>query len=69
MCIRDSSQSHCEITRKKGGLSLIDLSQSGTYVNEKKVSGEIDLYPADVIRIGSTGEELQVIVLGECIGS
>ena len=38
-------------------------------VNEKKVSGEIDLYPADVIRIGSPGEELQVIALGECVGS
>ena len=66
---KGASQSHCEIIRKKGGLSLIDLSQSGTYVNEKKVSGEIDLYPADVIRIGSPGEELQVIALGECVGS
>ena len=63
------SRSHCEIFRKEGQLCLVDLSQFGTYVNEKRVSGEIALHPADVIRIGIPGEELQVIAMEEYVGS
>ena len=50
-------------------LKLMDLSRFGTFVNEKRISGEVALQPADVIRIGSPGEELQVIALEECGGS
>lgn len=57
------SRSHCEVVRRDGELKLMDLSRFGTYVNEKRVSGEVALRPADVIRIGSPGEELQVIAL------
>ena len=63
------SRSHCEVVRRDGMLKLMDLSRFGTFVNEKRISGEVALHPADVIRIGSPGEELQVIALEECGGS
>ena len=63
------SRSHCEVVRRDGVLRLTDLSRFGTFVNEKRVSGEVALHPADVIRIGSPGEELQVIALEERDGS
>jgi len=55
------SRSHCELVRRDGELKLVDTSRFGTFVNEKRISGEISLQPADVIRIGSPGEQLQVI--------
>jgi hypothetical protein len=55
------SRAHCEIVLRDGELKLRDLSRYGTYVNEKKVSGETTLERADVIRIGTPGAELQVV--------
>jgi len=63
------SQPYCEIIRKEGVLRLIDLNRSNAYVNNKKISSQIDLHTADVIRIGSSGEELHVIAVGGNIGS
>ncbi|MGI9257691.1 MAG: FHA domain-containing protein, partial [Gammaproteobacteria bacterium] len=57
------SRSHCEFIRRDGELRLKDLSQFGTYVNEKRVAGDLAIQPADVIRIGTPGEELQAILL------
>ena len=63
------SRSHCEVVRRDGELKLLDLSRFGTFVNEKRVCAEATLHPADVIRIGSPGEELQVIALERHDGS
>lgn len=63
------SRSHCEIRLRDGELRLRDLSRYGTYVNEKRVSGETTLRPADVIRIGSPGAELYAIRLENRNGS
>ena len=57
------SRSHCEVVRRDGELCLKDSSRFGTFVNEKRVLGETVLRPADVIRVGSPGEELHVIVV------
>jgi FHA domain len=57
------SRAHCEIALKDGEARLLDLSRHGTFVNEKRVPRETVLKPADVIRIGSPGEELGVIAL------
>jgi pSer/pThr/pTyr-binding forkhead associated (FHA) protein len=57
------SRAHCELVRRDGELKLTDLSQHGTFVNEKRVAGDLTIRPADVIRIGSPGEELQAIVM------
>jgi len=63
------SRSHCEFVRSDGELKLRDLSQYGTFVNEKRVSGDLAIQPADVIRIGSPGEELQAIAMEEANGT
>ena len=57
------------LIRRDGELKLRDLSQYGTFVNEKRVSGDLAIQPADVIRIGSPGEELQAIVMEEADGT
>ena len=63
------SRSHCELVRRDGELRLKDSSRFGTFVNEKRVSGEAVLRSADIIRVGSPGEELQVITIGAHDGS
>jgi hypothetical protein len=55
------SRSHCELAISHGELVVRDLSTHGTFVNEKRVSGQEVLHPADVIRIGSPGAELELI--------
>jgi pSer/pThr/pTyr-binding forkhead associated (FHA) protein len=55
------SREHCEIVLRDGELKLNDLSRYGTFVNEKRISGEHTLQRADVIRIGTPGAELQVV--------
>lgn len=55
------SRSHCEVVLRDGELKLRDLSRYGTFVNERRVAGETVLKPADVIRIGSPGAELEVV--------
>ena len=55
------SREHCELVLRDGELKLRDLSRFGTFVNEKRVSGETTLKRADVIRIGSPGAELQAV--------
>ena len=57
------SRSHCEVVRRDGELHLKDSSRFGTFVNEKRIRGETVLHPADVIRVGSPGEELHVITV------
>ncbi len=57
------SRSHCEVVRRDGEMRLKDRSRFGTFVNEKRVRGETVLLPADIIRVGSPGEELQVIAV------
>ena len=57
------SRVHAELQLRDGELKLRDLSRYGTYVNEKKVSGEIVLQPGDVVRVGSPGIELRAVVV------
>tara|TARA_B100000745_G_C20133023_1_gene388288 strand:+ start:340 stop:1719 length:1380 start_codon:yes stop_codon:yes gene_type:complete len=63
------SSSHCELVLRDGEVKLIDRSRHGTFVNEKRVPVETTLRPADVIRIGSPGEELWIISVGKDCGS
>jgi predicted component of type VI protein secretion system len=57
------SRLHCEVVLRDGELRLRDLSSFGTFVNERKVAGETVLSRADVIRVGSPGDELHVVSL------
>lgn len=63
------SRQHCELVVRDGELKLRDTSRYGTFVNEKRVAGETVVRPADVIRIGSPGVELQVIRVGDRHGA
>lgn len=55
------SREHCEIVLRDGELKLVDLSRYGTFVNEKRVDGEIVLARGDVVRVGVPGAELLVV--------
>lgn len=57
------SRAHCEVVLRDGELKIKDLSRYGTFVNEKRISGEATLARADVIRVGSPGAELHVVAL------
>jgi hypothetical protein len=63
------SRLHCELVFRDGELRLKDMSRYGTFVNEKRIAGEAVLHPADVIRIGSPGAELQVIRMEDSHGA
>jgi hypothetical protein len=57
------SRNHCTIYIKENGVWLEDQSTYGTFVNGEKVSGRVLLNLGDKIRIGTPGEELQIITL------
>ena len=57
------SRAHAEIVLRDGELKLRDLSRYGTFVNERKVAGEVTLQPGDVVRVGSPGVELRAVVV------
>ncbi len=57
------SRQHCELFVRDGDMRLVDLSQQGTFVNERRVIRETSLTPGDRLRIGSPGVEIHVIRL------
>ncbi len=63
------SRMHCELAMRDGELTLRDLSRYGTFVNEKRVPGEVVLRRADVIRIGSPGVEFQIVSMERANGA
>jgi len=59
------SRMHAEIQLRDGELKLRDLSRYGTYVNERKIAGEVALHAGDVVRVGSPGIEIRAVVVVE----
>jgi FHA domain len=57
------SRAHCEVVLRDGELKLRDLSRYGTFVNERKIAGEVALKPGDVVRVGSPGLELRAVIV------
>jgi len=55
------SRRHCTVLRREGRAVLIDTSTYGTFVDGIKIAGEIELTVGQSIRVGTPGEELQVI--------
>jgi len=55
------SRCHCSVARRNGRIVLTDTSTYGTFVNNVKVAEEIELAVGQSIRVGTPGEELQVI--------
>ncbi len=47
------SRKHCELAQNESGISVRDLgSRNGTYVNDEKIEGTIELTHGDRLRIG-----------------
>ena len=59
------SRCHCSVALRKDRLVLTDTSTYGTFVNDVKVAGETELVVGQSIRVGTPGEELQVITCRE----
>ncbi len=57
------SRDHCTLLLRDGRLVLEDHSSYGTYVNGEKIRGTRPLSVGDRIRLGTPGEELQIIAL------
>ena len=55
------SRRHCSIQRRGGQVILTDHSTYGTFVDGEQVSGTALLRLGQVIRVGTPGEELQLI--------
>jgi hypothetical protein len=55
------SRLHCSLRRQDGGVWLEDHSTYGTFVNDEKVSGRIELRVGDRLRIGSPGVECELV--------
>jgi len=78
-CAQDSEENHVTITGETAGVCpkhfsiallseeivLHDMSTQGTFVDEKRVNGSIALKLGQIIRVGTPGEQLQVISLIE----
>ena len=54
---------HFTIARRGGEIVLDDISAQGTFVDEKRVNGSIALKLGQRIRVGTPGEQLQMIKL------
>jgi hypothetical protein len=60
------SPKHCTVSINGGKIVLSNVSDQGTFVDEKKVNGSINLKLGQIIRVGEPGEQLQVIA---CLGA
>ena len=57
------SRTHLQLVSNGSNCSVVDLnSANGTYVNGKKISGEVHLNPNDTIRIGDTNLPWQTYI-------
>lgn len=57
------SRRHCEISIDNGQCVVADHSRYGTYLNGHRVDGSAVLQAGDVIRVGTPGVELRMIVV------
>ena len=55
------SPRHCSIQSQGDQVVLKDTSEEGTYVDEQRVNGSITLKLGQIIRIGTPGEQLELI--------
>jgi hypothetical protein len=55
------SPKHCTVERRAGEFVLKDISDEGTFVDEQRVNGNITLKLGQAIRVGTPGEQLQII--------
>ena len=56
------SRRHCSLTRKNGQCVVEDYSRYGTFLNGHKIDGSAVLQVGDLVRLGSPGFELRLIM-------
>jgi len=56
------SPGHFTIERQGRKIVLKDISEAGTFVDDQRVHGSITVKPGQIIRVGTPGEQLQLIV-------
>ncbi|MEM6640020.1 MAG: FHA domain-containing protein [Pseudomonadota bacterium] len=59
--VKGVSRRHLEIMRRDARVLLRDLSTYGTWVNGRKVDGEVAVAAGDVVRLGNPGLELRLV--------
>lgn len=59
--VKGVSRRHLEIARRDSRVILRDLSTFGTWVNGRKVDGEVAVAAGDVVRLGNPGLELRLV--------
>lgn len=59
--VKGVSRRHLEILRDESRVLLRDLSTFGTWVNGRRVDGEISVTAGDVVRLGNPGLELRLV--------
>ena len=57
------SRRHCSIARADDAVVLSDHSTWGTFVNGRRVDGQVRLAVGDRVRVGSPGIELELITV------
>ena len=63
------SRRHCSLQRREDEVILTDHSTYGTFVDGERVSGQALLRLGQIIRVGTPGEELQLIACAERDGT
>ena len=57
------SRRHAALRATSGGLEVEDLgSANGTFVNDRRIEGPISLTSGDVVRVGRTSLEVEIVV-------
>lgn len=63
------SRRHCEIASANGQCVVTDHSRYGTYLNGHRIDGSAVLQSGDVIRVGTPGVELRMILVESSDGA
>lgn len=59
------SRRHCSLHRDLDGVTLVDHSRFGTWVNSERVAGRVRVRAGDRLRIGDPGITLDLIAVGD----
>lgn len=59
------SKKHCTVQRDADRIVLTDYSDHGTFVDDRRVDGSITLDLGQIVRLGSSGETIRLIVCME----
>ncbi|MFM8517148.1 MAG: FHA domain-containing protein [Nevskiaceae bacterium] len=63
------SRLHCSLLRDERGVTLQDHSRYGTWLNDQRVPGRVNVLAGDRMRLGDPGIEFGFVAVGEADGS